>query len=99
MDQERMQRNNGFTLDAELEHRIESYARATKSTPGDVVRKAFEEYEATHNGGQNQEGREVNGETLYDRWSQLGFIGCIDDPNLPSDLSTNPKYMEGFGRD
>jgi hypothetical protein len=28
-------------------------------------------------------------------WQSLGFIGCIKDG--PSDLSTNPKYMEGFG--
>jgi metal-responsive CopG/Arc/MetJ family transcriptional regulator len=26
---------------------------------------------------------------------KLGIIGCFKD--APSDLSTNPKYMEGFG--
>jgi hypothetical protein len=27
---------------------------------------------------------------------EAGLIGCIEDG--PSDLSTNPKYMEGFGK-
>jgi len=26
---------------------------------------------------------------------QLGLVGCAAD--MPQDLSTNPKYMEGFG--
>ena len=41
----------------------------------------------------------VSDETLFDRWSRLGFIGCIDDPNLRSDLSTNRAHFEEFGRD
>ena len=40
-----------------------------------------------------------NGEirTLFDALNARGLIGCIKD--APPDLSTNPKYMEGFGRD
>ena len=34
-------------------------------------------------------------QTAYDAALALGIIGCIK--GLPSDLSTNPKYMEGFG--
>jgi predicted DNA-binding antitoxin AbrB/MazE fold protein len=34
-------------------------------------------------------------ETLYDVLSKDGWIGSIKD--APPDLSTNPKYMEGFG--
>lgn len=33
--------------------------------------------------------------TLYDALNARGLIGCIDGP---PDLSTNPKYMEGFGQ-
>ncbi len=33
--------------------------------------------------------------TLYDALNERGIIGSIDDG--PSDLSTNPKHMEGFG--
>lgn len=35
--------------------------------------------------------------TLYDALNDRGLVGFINDG--PSDLSTNPKYMEGFGRD
>jgi predicted DNA-binding antitoxin AbrB/MazE fold protein len=35
------------------------------------------------------------GETLYDILSKDGWIGSLKD--APPDLSTNPKYMEGFG--
>jgi hypothetical protein len=34
-------------------------------------------------------------ESAYDAFERAGLIGCIKDG--PSDLSTNPKYMEGFG--
>ena len=34
--------------------------------------------------------------SLYDALKERGIIGCITDG--PSDLSTNPKYMEGFGQ-
>ena len=27
------------------------------------------------------------------------FVGIIDDPNVPSDLSSNPKYMRDYGKD
>ena len=38
-------------------------------------------------------------ERTQEEWNAIlkPFIGCID--GLPSDLSTNPKYMEGYGRD
>jgi predicted DNA-binding antitoxin AbrB/MazE fold protein len=35
-------------------------------------------------------------ENCYDAAVRSGVIGCVDD--APHDLSTNPKYMEGFGR-
>jgi predicted DNA-binding antitoxin AbrB/MazE fold protein len=37
----------------------------------------------------------VVGPTLHDALQSLGLLGCIEDG--PADLSTNPKYMEGFG--
>jgi hypothetical protein len=36
-----------------------------------------------------------NGDTVLDRLTRFGLLGCITD--APEDLSTNPKYMEGFG--
>ena len=37
-----------------------------------------------------------NGETLLDRLKAAGVVGRKKDG--PADLSTNPKYMEGFGQ-
>jgi len=34
-------------------------------------------------------------ESFFDAASRLGLLGCVD--GGPPDLSTNPKYMEGFG--
>jgi hypothetical protein len=36
------------------------------------------------------------GPTLYESLERAGLIGCVKD--APADLSTNPKYMEGFGK-
>jgi predicted DNA-binding antitoxin AbrB/MazE fold protein len=35
--------------------------------------------------------------TLFDVLNEAGWIGSIKDG--PTDMSTNPKYMEGFGKD
>ena len=37
--------------------------------------------------------QDTTGVSLYERFKDV--IGTVD--GLPSDLSTNPKYMEGFG--
>jgi predicted DNA-binding antitoxin AbrB/MazE fold protein len=34
--------------------------------------------------------------TLFELLDKAGLIGCVKD--APSDLSTNPKYLEGFGK-
>jgi len=31
--------------------------------------------------------------------AESDFVGIIDDPDVPSDLSSNPKYMEDYGKD
>jgi hypothetical protein len=36
-------------------------------------------------------------ESVYDRLEASGLLGCL--PGGPTDLSTNPAYMEGFGED
>ena len=37
-------------------------------------------------------------ETVFDRLDRAGLIGCLKGtPGTPTDLSTNPKHMEGFG--
>ena len=36
------------------------------------------------------------GETALDAFERVGAIGCVK--GGPSDVATNPKYMEGFGK-
>lgn len=45
-------------------------------------------------------GRPCNGTKVEQKeWGEIlaKYIGCLK--GLPPDLSTNPKYMEGFGRE
>ena len=37
-----------------------------------------------------------NGETVHEAMVRLGLLGSVKD--APADLSTNPRYMEGFGQ-
>jgi hypothetical protein len=38
-------------------------------------------------------------ETAFDVMDRAGLIGCLKGvPGTPTDLSTNPAHMEGFGR-
>jgi len=43
----------------------------------------------------SKNGNGVQGQSAYDVLMQDGVLGIADD--TPPDLSTNPKYMEGFG--
>jgi len=39
-------------------------------------------------------------ESVFDLLNRAGLIGCIKGvARTPTDLSTNPMHMEGFGRD
>ena len=68
-----------------LHSKLERLAMTRKQTKSDVVREALEQM--------------LNGKppaqsiSVHDLVKDLA--GCVDGP---SDLSTNPKYMEGYGR-
>ncbi len=82
-------------IDPDIHRRIESYAHAVGDTPTEVIRKAFEEYQARH----ITHGEDQTEETAFDVLSRAGLIGCIKGASgTPTDLSTNPRHMEGFGR-
>ena len=57
----------------------------TRKSESVVVREALEKHLAD----------EPKNVSAYDLAAQIGAIGCAK--NLPADLSTNKKYMEGFG--
>ena len=57
----------------------------TRKSESVVVREALEKHLA----------EEPKNVSAYDLALQIGAIGCAK--NLPPNLSTNKKYMEGFG--
>jgi predicted transcriptional regulator len=80
-------RRLSIRLSEELDKQLVSVARQTGQTESDIVRSALEDYCQKHSAKPS----------AYDLFKAAGLIGCAK--GLPSDLSTNPKYMEGFGRD
>ena len=73
-------------LDAEIERRLREAARAAGKNESEVVREALTAYLAGHQRREN----------ALEVARRAGIIGCAK--GLPSDLSTNPDYFEGFGR-
>ena len=87
---------NGIRLSEVLQREVEELARRTGEAPLALIARALQLLKATlrpRDGGQVGAANSV-----YERWKKAGWIGCIEG-GLPSDLSTNPRHMEGFGRD
>lgn len=71
-------------LNSRLRKALRSKAKALGKHESEIARSAIE--------------KDVSGvrpQTLYDALAETGFIGCA--PGGPPDLSSNKKYMEGFG--
>ena len=74
-------------VDDSLHERLEAAAEAAGKTESQLMREALEDYLD----------RQSAGPTAYDLFKQAGVIGSVS--GGPKDLSTNPKHLEGFGRD
>jgi hypothetical protein len=74
-------------VESRLKQRLEAEAREKGVSPSQIVRQAIEEHLR----------QQKPGESCYDLAKRVGIIGSAK--GLPTDLSTNPKHMEGFGRD
>jgi hypothetical protein len=65
----------------------------------DQMRKLLRELESRIATAANAPAKADAEETAFDVASRAGLIGCIKGAQRsPTDLSTNPKHMEGFGR-
>jgi predicted DNA-binding protein len=69
-----------------LEKKLRKRAHLNGQSESEIVREALENYL-----------QQSSGESAYDIAKRLGVIGRFK--GLPKDLSTNPKYFEGFGKD
>ena len=74
-------------VDPQLKRELEIEAREKGVRPSDIVREALAEHVR----------RRTPQASCLDIARRIGFIGAYK--GGPSDLSTNPEHMEGFGRD
>ena len=74
-------------VEGRLKQELEAEAREKGVRPSDIVRQALEEHMLQRTSRPN----------CRDLAERLGILGSAK--GLPADLSTNPEYMEGFGRD
>jgi metal-responsive CopG/Arc/MetJ family transcriptional regulator len=72
-------------LTEDLLHKLERTARERGQSKSAVVRAALEQFL----NGERAKGRPLSALELAG-----DLVGCVEGPG---DLSTNPKYMEGFG--
>jgi metal-responsive CopG/Arc/MetJ family transcriptional regulator len=69
-----------------LTARLRKRSRDKGTTESELVREALENY-LGHSGGER---------SAYDLAEEAGIIGSAR--NEPKDLSTNPRYLKGFGK-
>jgi predicted DNA-binding protein len=69
-----------------LAARLQQNSRSKGQTPSELVRVALEKYLGEPSGERS----------TYDLAKEAGIIGCAR--GLPENLSTNPRYFEGFGK-
>jgi hypothetical protein len=81
-----------FELPEQLLRQLEVIVRATGKSEREVIEQALLEYCARRASDAKQAL-----ESCHDLASRTGFLGCDD--GGPDDLSVNPAYMEGFGRE
>jgi hypothetical protein len=70
---------------------LSEWASRTGKPVEEVLADALREYRPA----ESQSGGQVSGESLLARLTRSGLVGCLS--GGPSDLSTNPAHMEGFG--
>jgi len=74
-------------VSTQLQKGLAAFAQSTGKTEAEIVRAAIDEYLQNHS-------KQV---TAFDVAKAAGLIGCVK--GGPTDRSTNPKYMEEFGRE
>ena len=74
-------------VESQLKQQLEREAQAPGVSPSAIVRQLLEE----------RYRQPPPSENCHQLAQRLGILGSV--PGLPSDLSTNPDFLEGFGRD
>ncbi len=79
------QNNISIALSPSLEKRLKEVAQMNQKTEQELILEAIE----------NHLEQFLSPKSCYDLAIELGVMGVAED--LPSDLSTNPSYFQGFG--
>ncbi len=82
---------HSIALSSEQQFQLALLARQTGKSPHDLIDQMLAQCEAT-----TTTNGESSGRTFYDAFAVDRSIGMVKGD--PTDMSTNPKYMEGFGR-
>jgi predicted transcriptional regulator len=87
-----------ITIEITLEQkrRIEQLAERKDVSPEAVVRNAIARWIDTASAEREESEIEPEPGSFLDGIEHLA--GSVDDPEAPSDLSSNPEHMEGYGR-
>ena len=86
-----MATDSSIHLDAERRRKLEQIAELNGKSASELVRDAIDHYLAEH-----VQSEPKHGDTLYDIAKSTGAIGLLK--GGPTDVSTNPKYLKGFGQ-
>ena len=81
-------------LDDESRERLSEYVRESGQSESDFVREAIRKH--LKEAKRVRQPRKSKPESFYDVLVREGILG--GGKGMPRDLSTNPKYMEGFGQ-
>lgn len=77
-------KNVSLKMEEGMERKLAATAKSLQTTKSSVVREALERYFAGSSASPTGSCLDLAG----------NLVGCIDGP---SDLSSNPDYLEGFG--
>lgn len=73
---------------------LAGWSRSTGKSPAELLQVALHAFDPES--CRDDLSRVETDRTFFDRLNEAGMVGCLK--GMPADLSTNPAYMEGFGK-
>jgi len=83
---------NDIALTITQRQQLAKLAEWTGKSPSELLDQLLKQFPVPASIGNGEEGPR----TLYDAFAEDGSIGMVK--GGPTDVSTNPKYMQGFGQ-
>jgi len=83
---------NNIKLTMEQRQQLAQLSEHTGLSPSELINNFLKQFPVPEENANGNAQRR----TLYDAFAEDGSIGMVK--GGPTDVSTNPKYLEGFGR-